>query len=71
MADQAKLTIRVSQSRNYSTVQFSSSGRYKGLVTNTVRQELLLQPVFTTADELHYWSAVLAVVQAKITALGG
>lgn len=71
MADQAKLTIRVSSGKTASTVAVATTGRYRGLATNTVRFELLGEPMFTTADALHYWNAVLAVVQAQIVALGG
>jgi len=71
MADLSKMTIRVTASRNTTTLNITTGGRYKGLVTNTVRVNLLRQPTFTSADELHYWNAVLAAVQAEIIALGG
>lgn len=71
MADQSKLTIRVGASRNTTTLNLTSGGRYKGLVTNTLRVELLRQPTFTSASELTYWHAVLNAVLAEIIALGG
>jgi hypothetical protein len=40
-------------------------------VTNTVRVNLLRQPVYTTETELKYWHAVLNAALAEIIALGG
>ena len=71
MADQSKLTIRVGTSRNATTLQLTSVGRYKGLVTNTLRVNLIRQPTYTSASELTYWHAVLNAALAEIIALGG
>lgn len=71
MADQSKMTIRVSAARNTTTLSLRSAGRYKGLVTNTVKVDLLRQPTFTSANELTYWHAVLNAALAEIIALGG
>lgn len=71
MADQSKMTIRVTASRNTTTLNLTSGGRYKGLVTNTVKVNLLRQPTFTSANELSYWHAVLSAALAEIIALGG
>lgn len=71
MADQSKLTIRVDSATNTTTLNLTSAGRYKGLTTNTVKVQLLRQPVFTSATELTYWHAVLNAALAEIIALGG
>ena len=71
MADTAKLTIRVTSGRTASTVRFSTTGRYRSLQTGGISEQLLGQPLYTTADALHFWAAVLAAVQAEITSLGG
>ena len=71
MADQSKLTIRVGTSNNSTTLNLTSAGRYKGLVTNTLRVNLLRQPTYTSANELVYWHAVLNAALAEIIALGG
>lgn len=71
MADQSKLTIRVNTATNTNTLTITSAGRYKGLVTNTLKIQLLRQPTYTSADELHYWHAVLNAVVAELVSLGG
>jgi hypothetical protein len=71
MADQSKLTIRINSATNTTTLNLTSAGRYKGLVTNTVKVNLLRQPVYTTETELKYWHAVLNAALAEIIALGG
>lgn len=69
MADQAKLTVRVTATRAGSVVQFSTVGRYKGLVTGGISQDMTMQPVQTTASAKAFWESVLALVQAKIATL--
>lgn len=71
MADQSKLTIRVDSATNTTTLNLTSAGRYKGLTTNTVKVQLLRQPLFTSSSELAYWHAVLNAALAEIIALGG
>jgi hypothetical protein len=71
MADQSKLTIRVNTATNTNTLQITSAGRYKGLVTNTLKIQMLRQPTYTSASELTYWHAVLNAVVAEIISLGG
>ena len=71
MASKSKLTIELLSATNTSTLKLTSAGRYKGLATNTVKVRLLRQPVFTSANELTYWHAVLNAALAEIISLGG
>jgi hypothetical protein len=71
MADQSKMTIRVDSATNTTTLNLTSAGRYKGLTTNTVKVQLLRQPLFTSSSELTYWRNVLNAALAEIIALGG
>lgn len=65
----SKLTVTVTASNAATTTRISSTGRYKRLLTNTVKIDLPGQPLYTSTDEKSYWLAVLAVVTAQITAL--
>lgn len=68
MASQAKMTIRVSAARGSSTVSFSTNGRYVSFNTSGYQRQLLGQPVQPTASLEGFWAAVLAAVQASLTA---
>lgn len=68
MATRSKFVITVTKSANSSTVTYSTKGRYGAINTNTLTQLLRSQPLFTTSTPQAYWLAVLAVVQAAVTA---
>lgn len=68
MASQAKLTIRVTATRGGSTVQFSSNGRYVSFNAAGYQRQMIAQPVQPTASLEAFWTSVLAIVQASITA---
>lgn len=68
MASKAEIKIRVSSSRGKSTVSYTSNGRYVSFTTSGYQRELLEQQIFTTSSLSDFWLAVLAVVQADITA---
>lgn len=68
MANIAKLTIRVTASRNYSTVRYSTGGKYRSLIVGDVQNQMNLQSVFTTSGSKAFWDAVLPLVQADIAA---
>ena len=66
MAERAELRVRVTSSRNATTVTIRSVGRYRSLATNEENVILLDQPVFGNATESAFWNAVLPVVQANV-----
>lgn len=68
MANIAKLTIRVTASRNYSTVRYSTGGKYRSLIVGDIQDQMNLQSVFTTSGSKAFWDAVLPLVQADIAA---
>lgn len=68
MANIAKLTIRVTASRNYSTVRYSTGGKYRSLIVGDVQNQMNLQSVFTTSGSKAFWDAVLPLVEADIAA---
>lgn len=69
MANQAKLTVRVTSQRGSSGVSFATSGRYINLPTNGISADLVQQAVQPTASAKAFWLSVLAIVTAQITAL--
>lgn len=69
MANQSKLTIRVSAARGSSTVQFSTTGRYVSLSTGGLNLTQRQAPIQPTASVEAFWLSVLALVQAQLTAL--
>ena len=69
MANQAKLTIRVTAARGSSTVQFSTTGRYVSLTTGGISETLRQAPVQPTSSPEAFWLSILALVQAELTAL--
>lgn len=71
MSQPAKLTIRVRSSRGASTVQYSTSGRYRSLQVNDITDNLQDEPLFSTSGSKAFWEAVLGVVLADITAGNG
>lgn len=70
MATQAKITIRVGSTRGASTVQYSTVGTYVSTSVNTYNVSLTDQPILPTTSQKDFWLAVLAIVQAEITAAG-
>lgn len=71
MAQQAKLTVRVTAARSTSTIMISSTGRYGRLTTGGIHITAPLQPLQPTADVVAFWTSVLVLVQAQLTALEG
>jgi hypothetical protein len=69
MANQAKLTIRVTSARGSSTVDFSTTGRYVSLTTGGISQQMLAQPIQPTASAKAFWLSVLAAVQLQLNSL--
>lgn len=68
MAVRSKIVITVTKTANASTVSYATKGRYGQINTNTLTGFLRGQPLFTTATAQAYWLAVLAAVQAAVTA---
>jgi hypothetical protein len=66
MANQAKLTIRVTSQRGSSGISYSTSGRYISLPTNGLSDNLLKQPIQPTASIQAFWASVIAIVAADI-----
>lgn len=66
MANQSQLRVTVTSSRNASTIRVRSVGRYRGLSTNTTDVTLQGQPLFTTASESAFWTAVLAAIAPDV-----
>ena len=66
MANKSELRITVTSSRNFSTVKIRSVGRYRGLSTNTLSTTLTGLPLFTTANEDAFWTAVLAQIAPDV-----
>lgn len=69
MANQSKLTIRVTSQRGSSGISYSTGGRYINLATNTVSDDLARQPVQPTSSEKAFWLSVLGIVTADVTSL--
>ena len=68
MASQAKLTVRVKSSRGASRIEYSTGGRYVSFNADGYERYLTGQPILGTASLSAFWLAVLAIVQADITA---
>lgn len=69
MANQAKLTVRVTSQRGSSGISFSTAGRYISLPVNGISADLTRQPVQPTASAKAFWLSVLAIVSAEVSAL--
>jgi hypothetical protein len=69
MANQAKLTIRVTSSRGASNIAYSTTGRYISLPTNGITDTMPRQPIQPTSSAKAFWLSVLAVVTAEVNAL--
>lgn len=70
MASKAELVIRVNSRRGSSVVQFTSKGRYVNLATNGYNFYLPGEPIQPTTSTKAFWTSVLMIVQAQITADG-
>jgi hypothetical protein len=68
MANRARINIWVTQTRSESQVRYSTVGMYGRLPVNTIADQLLGQPLFTTASAAAFWQAVIPVVLADIAA---
>lgn len=66
MAVKARLVITVTSSRNNSTITIRSNGSYRGLITNTEEKDLTGLPLYGTASEAAFWTAVLPEVQSNV-----
>lgn len=66
MAVRARLVITVTSSRNNSSISIRSTGQYRGLTTNGEEGNLNSLPLFTTASENAFWTAVLAEVEQNV-----
>jgi hypothetical protein len=69
MANQAKITIRVTSARGSSGISYSTSGRYVSLPTNGISDDLMQQPIQPTSSAKAFWQSVIAVVAADLAAL--
>lgn len=58
----------VTRTNSASNVTFSTTGRYAAIDTNTLTQGPVSEPLYTTASQKAFWTAVLASVQALIAA---
>jgi hypothetical protein len=70
MASRARLIIDVTSSRGASTVSYTTKGRYVSFTTAGLTDVLMKQPILPTSTLPAFWLAVLAIVQADITAGG-
>jgi hypothetical protein len=68
MAELAKLTIRVRSNRTGTSVQFTSTGRYKSLQTAGYQRDLTGLPLQPNETIEAFWLAALANVTNSITA---
>lgn len=68
MAAQAKITVRVTSTRGGSNVSFTSNGTYISTPMNGYSVDLPGEAVQPTVDQKTFWTSVLAIVQAQITA---
>ena len=69
MANQAKLTVRVTSSRGASNVGFSTSGRYISLPVNGISESLPQQAVQPTSSAKAFWQSVLVIVTEAVNSL--
>jgi len=69
MARGSKIVVNVKRSKNFSSFTIRTSGLYGALVTNSINLDVPSQPMYTTASEKAYWTAVLTAVQGQIAAL--
>ena len=69
MANQSKMTVRVTSQRGASSISYSTGGRYVNLATNTISDSLSRQPIQPTSSEKAFWLSVLGIVTADVTSL--
>lgn len=67
MAELAKITVRVRSNRTGTTVQFTSTGRYKSLTTAGYNRDITGLPLQPNASIEAFWESVLAAVQSNLT----
>lgn len=70
MAAESKITIRVRSSRGASTVSYTTNGRYVSFTTAGYNSSLPGEPIQPTSSLKAFWTSVLGIVQADITANG-
>jgi hypothetical protein len=69
MANQAKMTVRVTSSRGASNINFSTAGAYISLSTNGISESLPRSPIQPTSSAKAFWLSVLAIVTSQVNAL--
>jgi hypothetical protein len=69
VATTARMDVRVTSTRSASKIVISTVGRYVSTPVNTIEITAAAQPLFTTASPKAFWLAVLAIVQAQVSAL--
>jgi hypothetical protein len=69
MANQAKMTIRVTSQRGSSGLAISTAGRYINLPTNGVSLDQPRQPIQPTSSLKAFWQSVLVLVTDAVNAL--
>lgn len=62
------MTVRVTSTRGASVVAFTSAGSYVSDAMNGYSVTLTGEPILPTTDQKTFWTAVLGIVQAQITA---
>lgn len=68
MANQAILKMYVKPARGSCLITYATSGRYVSLITNTVGNRLVQQPIQPTSSPDAFWESVISLVLADITA---
>lgn len=68
MASGPSLKIRVSTTRGGNTIAYSTTGTYRSLTVNDVRNPDLVTGTLTGTGSKAFWEAVLNAVLADITA---
>lgn len=68
MASNPKLTIRVESARGSTKISYTTNGRYVSFTTAGLSNVLPKQQLLTTASLEAFWTEVVGLVQADITA---
>lgn len=68
---QTKLTIRITENRAAMTLQYSTTGKVAGLITNDVTDSIQRAPLPPKTGSKAYWESVLTQVLADIMAGNG
>lgn len=68
MSAPAKITLRVRSNRTGTTIQITTTGRYKGLTTAGYNRTLTGLPLQPNSTANAFWLGVIAAAQANLTA---